>query len=93
MSTSSSSSSWFQDNAVVIFDIFPAFLKNKIDALKQIALKNTQQENFNNKWKNFIWSIVSFFFLLLFSFRVLFIKLYFQLYFLSLHLYLVLHIV
>ena len=43
-----------QDNASVIFDSFPAFLNNKIDTLKQTALKNKQLENFNNKWKNFI---------------------------------------
>ena len=43
-----------QDNASVIFDSFPAFLKSKIDTLQQIALKNKQLEHFNNKWKNFI---------------------------------------
>ena len=43
----------FQDNSPVIFDSFPPFLRNKIDTLRQIALKNKQLEEFNKKWKNF----------------------------------------
>ena len=52
----------FQDNTAVSFDRFPPFLRNKIDTLRQIALKNKQLEEFNKKWKNFI-RPVSFFFL------------------------------
>ena len=44
----------FQDNTAVSFDRFPPFLSNKIDTLRQIALKNKQLEEFNKKWKNFI---------------------------------------
>ena len=43
-----------QDNASVNFDSFPAFLKTRIDTLKQIALRNKQLDNFYIKWKNFI---------------------------------------
>ena len=43
-----------KDNASAIFDPFPTFLNNKIDTLKQIALKSKQLENFNNTWTNFI---------------------------------------
>ena len=42
------------DNASVNFDSFPAFLKARIDTLKQIALRNKQPDNFYRKWKNFI---------------------------------------
>ena len=44
----------FQDNTAVTFDRFLPFLSNKIDNLRQIALKNKQLEEFNKKWKNFI---------------------------------------
>ena len=44
----------FQDNTPVTFDRFPPFLSNKIDTLRQIALKNKQLKEFNKKWKNFI---------------------------------------
>ena len=43
----------FQDNTAVTFDRYPPFLSNKIDALKQIVLKNKQLEEFNKKWNNF----------------------------------------
>ena len=46
--------SCFQDNTAVTFDRFPPFLINKIDTLRQIALKNKQLEEFNKKWENFI---------------------------------------
>ena len=44
----------FQDNTAVTFDRFTPFLSNKIDTLRQIALKNKQLKEFNKKWKNFI---------------------------------------
>ena len=53
----------FQDNTAVTFDRFLPFLSNQIDNLRQIALKNKQLEEFNKKWKNFIWA---FFFLFCF---------------------------
>ena len=43
----------FQDNTAITLDRFPPFLSNKIDTLRQIALKNKQLEEFNKKWKNF----------------------------------------
>ena len=54
-----------QDNASVNFDSFPAFLKTRIDTLKQIALRNKQLDNFHVKWKNFIWARFPFFFFFL----------------------------
>ena len=45
---------FFQDNTVVTFDRFPPLLSNKIDTLRQIAVKNKQLEAFNKKWKNFV---------------------------------------
>ena len=43
-----------QDSDKVSFDGFPSFLKNKLDALQQIAVKNKNIDNFNRKWKDFI---------------------------------------
>ena len=43
-----------QDSNEVSFDGFPSFLKNKLDALQQIAVKNKNIDNFNIKWKDFI---------------------------------------
>ena len=43
-----------QDSDDVPFDGFPSFLKNKLDALQQIAVKNKNTDNFNRKWKDFI---------------------------------------
>ena len=38
----------------VTFDRFPPFLSNKIETLRQIALKNKQLKEFSKKWKNFV---------------------------------------
>ena len=43
-----------QDSDDVPFDGFPSFLKNKLDILRQIAVKNKNTDNFNRKWKDFI---------------------------------------
>ena len=43
-----------QDSDEVYFDGFPSFLKNKLDVLQQIAVKNKNFDNFNRKWKDFI---------------------------------------
>ena len=44
----------FQDNTAVTFDRFPPFLSNKIETLRQIALKNKQLKEFSKRWKNFV---------------------------------------
>ena len=43
-----------QDNDDVPFDGFPSFLKNTLDNLQQIAVKNKTSDNFNKRWKDFI---------------------------------------
>ena len=44
-----------QDSDEVSFDGFPrSFLKNKLDTLQQIAVKNKNIDNFNKKLKEFI---------------------------------------
>ena len=57
-----------QGNASVNFDSFPAFLRTRIDTLKQIAPRNKQLDNFYIKWKNFIWASFLFFSFICFLF-------------------------
>ena len=47
-----------QDSDDVPFDGFPSFLKNKLDALQQIAVKNKNTDNFNRKWKDYLISFL-----------------------------------
>jgi len=44
-----------QDSDDVPFDSFPSLPKNKLNTSQQIAVKNKTSENFNKKWKDFIW--------------------------------------
>jgi len=44
-----------QDSDDVPFDGFPSLLKNKLNTSQQIAVKNETSDNFNKKWKDFIW--------------------------------------
>jgi len=43
-----------QDCDDVSFDSFPSFLKNRLDTLQQIAVRNKTTDNFKIKWKDFI---------------------------------------
>ena len=61
-----------QDNASVNFDSFPAFLKTRIDTLKQIALRNNQLDNFYIKWKILFELVFLSFICFLFSFSSFF---------------------
>ena len=47
-----------QDSDDVLFDSFPSLLKNKLDTWQQIVVKNKASDNFNKKWKEFIWYFI-----------------------------------
>jgi len=40
-----------QESDDVPFEGFPSLLKNKLDTLQQMAVKNKTSNNFNKKWK------------------------------------------
>ena len=48
-----------QESYDVPFDGFPYLLKNKLDTLQQMAVKNGKtSNNFNKKWKEIMWDLI-----------------------------------